>query len=371
MKKTTFILCLIMALFSSCKKSGDGLSFLPVSSGRPYEILLVIDKAMYERPAGRALHDVLTSDVPGLPQHEAQFRITTCAMEHFDRTFKIFRNIIVVNINPNIYTQTRFKFIRDLNATPQMIMTINSPSEQEMSDYVYSHGKTIIDFFVKAELNRSIKLLERSHSEQVASLAKEMFGCDVWVPSDLTSIKKGNNFFWASQNGGNQLNFCMYSYPYTSSKIFTPEYFVQMRDSFMAANIPGSQPGMHMATQKYNGQNLVEGQHIVVHHQFAQEVRGLWEMTNDNMGGPFVSHVRVDTVNQKVIVAEGFVYYPNEPRKRNHIRRLESALYTLQLPSETVEALSAEGVEEENEDNINGKLKNVSKDKQRNNGKEN
>ena len=57
MKRITFILCLIMALFSSCKKSGDGLSFLPVSSGRPYEILVVIDKAMYERPAGRVLHE--------------------------------------------------------------------------------------------------------------------------------------------------------------------------------------------------------------------------------------------------------------------------------------------------------------------------
>ena len=82
MKRITFILCLIMALFSSCKKSGDGLSFLPVSSGRPYEILVVIDKAMYERPAGRVLHDVLTSDVPGLPQHEAQFRITSDDNDH-------------------------------------------------------------------------------------------------------------------------------------------------------------------------------------------------------------------------------------------------------------------------------------------------
>jgi hypothetical protein len=89
------------------------------------------------------------------------------------------------------------------------------------------------------------------------------------------------------------------------------------------------------------------------------------------MGGPFVSHVRVDTVNQKVIVAEGFVYYPNEPRKRNPIRRLESALYTLQLPSETVETLAAEGVEEENEEDINGKLKNVSKDKLKKDGKKN
>jgi len=61
------------------------------------------------------------------------------------------------------------------------------------------------------------------------------------------------------------------------------------------------------------------------------EARGFWEMKNDMMGGPFVSHSTVDTVNNRVIVVEGFVYAP-EKMKRTMIRRLESALYTLRLP---------------------------------------
>lgn len=363
-KNVIVILCLVMTILTSCRNSSGEISFLPVSSGRPYEMLLVIDKELYERPAGRVLKEVLTGDVPGLPQHEPQFRITTTPMSGFDRTYKIFRNIIVVNIDPQRFTTTRFKFIRDLNASPQMIMTINSPSESEMSDYIYRHKQTIVDFFVKAELNRMIKILERNHEENVAKTAKDMFGCEVWVPTDLNAIKKGKDFFWASEQGNNLLNFCMYSYPYTSSKIFTPEYFVHKRDSVMAKNIPGAKEDMHMGTQVYKGQLLVESQHIVVRHAFAQEVRGLWEITNDNMGGPFVSHVRVDTVNQKVIVAEGFIYLPNEPKKRDQIRKLEAALYTLQLPSEEAAELETEGVEEAADNEVNGKLKNVSKDKQ-------
>ena len=62
------------------------------------------------------------------------------------------------------------------------------------------------------------------------------------------------------------------------------------------------------------------------------EARGLWQMHNDAMGGPFVSHSRVDTINNRVIVVEGFVYAP-EKMKRTMIRRLEAALYTLKLPS--------------------------------------
>ena len=49
------------------KKGGKSL-FTPVSSGRPYEMLVVIDKAMWERPAGRALFTVRDTDVPGRPQ---------------------------------------------------------------------------------------------------------------------------------------------------------------------------------------------------------------------------------------------------------------------------------------------------------------
>ena len=51
------------------------------------------------------------------------------------------------------------------------------------------------------------------------------------------------------------------------------------------------------------------------------------------MGGSFVSVSRVDEKNQRVVVAEAFVYYPNHP-KRDVLRKLEAALYTLRLPDE-------------------------------------
>ena len=71
---------------------------------------------------------------------------------------------------------------------------------------------------------------------------------------------------------------------------------------------------------------------ISVNGKFAMEARGLWEMRNAPMGGPFVSHSRIDEKNGRVIVVEGFVYAP-EKMKRTLIRRLEAALYTLETPA--------------------------------------
>ena len=51
------------------------------------------------------------------------------------------------------------------------------------------------------------------------------------------------------------------------------------------------------------------------------------------MGGPFVSHARVDRPNGRVVVVEGFIYAPQK-NKRELMRQMEAALYTLNLPQE-------------------------------------
>lgn len=86
---------------------------------------------------------------------------------------------------------------------------------------------------------------------------------------------------------------------------------------------------MYMATDK----NFVEVKDIVVKGDYGFEARGLWQMENDMMGGPFVAHARVDRANGRIIVVEGFIYSP-EKLKRNVMRQMEASLYTLQLPDE-------------------------------------
>jgi len=63
------------------------------------------------------------------------------------------------------------------------------------------------------------------------------------------------------------------------------------------------------------------------------EARGLWRVKGDMMGGPYVSHARVDTMNHRVVVAEIFVYSPDK-MKRNLVRQMEASLYSLRLPGE-------------------------------------
>lgn len=336
MKKHLFYLSMVwvLTLVTACSGNKKGV-FTPTSSGRAYEILVVVEPGLWERPAGRALFDVLDTDVPGLPQSERSFRMMNTAPAYYDATLKLIRNIIIVDVNPNQYTQPKFKHAKDVYAAPQSILTIQAPDEESFGEFVTENRQVIIDYFTHAEMNRQIAALEGKHSDYVATKVKSKFDCDVWVPGELTSFKEGEDFFWAGTNTATgDRNFVIYSYPYTDKDTFTKEYFVHKRDSVMRVNIPGAREGMYMATDTL----MTDVRPINVQGEYALEARGLWRVEGDFMGGPYVSHARLDRANQRVIVSEIFVYSPDK-LKRNLVRQMEASLYTVKLPGSKQEEM--------------------------------
>lgn len=194
MKKYFFYLsmALVALVVASCGLKGNH-----TSSGRPYELLVVVDAGVWDRAAGRALHDVLDSDMPGLPQSEPSFRIMYTSPKDYDSTLKLIRNIIIVDIK-DIYTKGTFKYAKDVYASPQLILTIQAPDEEVFEKFVEENKQTIIDFFTRAEMNRQITLLEEKHSNFISQKIDSLFGCDIWIPSELNNSKTGEDFFWAS-----------------------------------------------------------------------------------------------------------------------------------------------------------------------------
>ena len=319
-------------LNTSGKKKKSVLT--PTSAGAPYEMLLVAAEDDFYSGAVDSLYAILTDDVVGIAQSEPCFKVSRITQNNLSKTLRLCRNIIIIKIDPGMYSKCKFKFSRDVYAAPQIVMTIQAPNAQKFKNFVMDNRDAIVEFFTKAELNRQCTLLKDDHQPHIREQVKKMFGCDIWAPTDLTDITTGRNFLWAHcekfvKKVEQNLNLVIYSYPYRDPKTFTEEYFIRKRDSVMRANIPGPREGQYMMTTK--GFTIVTEE--AVHGQYAQIVRGLWNVKDYDMGGPFVSVSRVDEKNQRVVVAEAFVYYPNQP-KRNVLKRLEAALYTLRLPDE-------------------------------------
>lgn len=329
----TTLICSAL-IFLSCENANKepkqtNRSFLvPMSSGNPYEVMVVADDSIWEGYAGRALDVVLNKPLKGLPQEESTFHVSRITPDNYDRITNLFRNIIIFKIGRE-YSEPRFRLLRDEFTTPQMIMTIQGPSVSEVSTFITEQTDFIIKFFSDEEINRAAREFHDEHNIKFAKKVKEMFGCEFYIPVDINKMKIGDNFIWASNDALTGIqNIVIYSYPYATEKVFRRGVYIALRDSFMKANIPGGKPNQYMATDK----DHVDVKNITVRGEFAQEARGLWHMENDAMGGPFVAHSMIDTINNRVIVAEGFVYAPDK-MKRTMIRRLEAALYTLRMPS--------------------------------------
>lgn len=328
----TTLICSAL-IFLSCENANKepkqtNRSFLvPMSSGNPYEVMVVADDSIWEGYAGRALDVVLNKPLKGLPQEESTFHVSRITPDNYDRITNLFRNIIIFKIGRE-YSEPRFRLLRDEFSSPQMIMTIQGPSVSEVSTFITEQTDFIIKFFSDEEINRAAREFHDEHNIKFAKKVKDMFGCDFYIPVDIDKMKIGDNFIWASNDALTGIqNIVIYSYPYATEKVFRRGVYIALRDSFMKANIPGGKPNQYMATDK----NHVDVKNITVRGEFAQEARGLWHMENDAMGGPFVAHSMIDTINNRVIVAEGFVYAPDK-MKRTMIRRLEAALYTLRMP---------------------------------------
>jgi len=328
MRKTILFVCAIMIL-AGLYSCNQGFS-VSRASGLAYEVCVVMDKSLWESELGETVKEELTSPVPYLPQAEPFMRITYATPDQFNGILRYMRNILIVDVNKDMYTKVSFHEESNKWAEGQAIMQITTPSEVQLAGFLGEHERVLVNYFNNEEMKRASAYLKRSYSPIVMERAQAKFGITIYAPSDIKAVKEGDNSLWFSNDAPRgRCDILIYSFPYTSKKTFTLDYLVNMRDSVAKKLIPGSFPNSYMATEK----RIVEFFPSTLNNKYCGIVRGLWKMEGDMMGGPFVSYARVDEANQRVIVTEGFVYEPNED-KRKYIRSLEAALRTTLLPDE-------------------------------------
>lgn len=306
-------------------------SVMTRATGLAYEVVVVMNQNDWKGEAGKAVRSELASDVPGLPQSEPAMKITYVQPKDFNGLLKYVRNILVVNIDPALYTKVTMSYENNPWAQGQVVVKLNAPSAESVVEYIHAHPRNLVDFFVKVEMNRAIGQLQKNYSTVVMDHLKKGFDVMLNAPENMTYFRDTTDFFWSSNNANTgRTDLVVYTFPYTDPETFTADYLVAKRDSVMKANLPGAFPGSYMATETRAD---IDYTPITVNGKYCGVLRGLWRMEGDMMGGPFVSHVRLDEKNNRVVVAEGFVFAP-ETDKRNFIRRIEAALYTLRLPGE-------------------------------------
>ena len=306
------------------------------------KLSLVNEASGYTKPIAslyELVEAVMGADMPCMPQMEPYFRLTRVATAQFDDMFKPTRNILFVDINPQKYTQLKTKVSNDYWSTPQAICRIQSPSEEAFVAYWLEHGEEIREWFVNQEIKRQMKFYRASTNKQARAILQKQ-GYDMLIPEDYIVIMDTSltdvHLLWCCNNKGTmRRDLVVYTYPYTDKNTFTLDYLNAKRDEVLGSVVSASVEGSYMGTE-YKVFPPQMRAITVQGDEYATEVRGLWKILNgEAMGGPYVSHTRLDQVNGRVVTAETFLYAAGQ-KKRTALRQAEAILYTLQLPQDTI-----------------------------------
>lgn len=330
MKRLSLILFTFISIslvFSSCK---DDTKLRKKITGKAGEVVVVIPKEAWDSSVGESIKKTLAQPQLSLPQEEPLFDLVSVPPAAFKDIFKSSRNIINVRISPTIDT-TKVEFKKDIWAWPQAVINISAKSGDDFNTVFENNSDKIVAYLLKAERDRLMMNYAKYDEKTVEEAADKNVKVKIKVPVGYQVANQGPDFMWARYDPAEVLQgIAIYSFPYVSDSTFTPNYLLAKRDSVLKQYIEGPTPGSYMISE-----HRVDPTFTVFHYKnnYAAEMRGLWRVENDFMGGPYISLAVLDASNNRVVVAEGFVYAPRYD-KRNYLRQVEAIVYSLALPDQ-------------------------------------
>jgi len=323
--KYLIVILLLVAAMVSCKN--DGTVLRKNITGKAGEMVVVISKKSWDDSPGKLIRETLAQPHIGLPQDEPLFDLIDVPHEAFKDIFKSTRNIIQTSISSNV-EQPGISFTDDVWAYPQATVQIKAKNKKQFEEIFNENKESILSYFVSAEKKRITNIYKNNYEKAVYNVLDRDFGVTMKVPPGFRIMEQKEDFIWFQYDTPEIFQgIVIYTYPFVSDSAFTVNYALPIRDSILKAHVPGPTDGSYMTTEKRIDQEF----NIFKHNgNYASEMRGLWRVENDFMGGPYVALSELDVVNQKVISAFGFVYAPSKD-KRNLLRQVEAMIYSLKL----------------------------------------
>ncbi len=326
MKQILSVSCIVLLMVSLFSCKDESVTRRKIS-GKPGELIVVVPKETWNGKVGEAMRKVLMQPQAALPQDEPLFTTIDIPPAAFKDVFKTTRNIINVRISPTL-DSARVELKDNVWAWPQAVVNIDATSTDECVDLFNRNADKILAYFLKAERDRLQMNYSKNTDKAIGKTVQEKFGMKLDIPVGFNIALNKDNFLWVRYDTPEiTQSIAIYSFPYQSDSTFTLNYLLNKRDSALM-NVPGPKNGSFVTTEHRATPSFKV---LRVKNNYAAEMRGLWKMENDFMGGPFVNLSVLDISKNRLVVLDGFVYAPRFD-KRNYVRQLEAMIYSLEFP---------------------------------------
>lgn len=323
--KRLFTVIAISLTLLNCNDKSSNQRIVPTSSGNINNLLVVADNILWEETVGESIREIFAAAVPGLSQEEPLFTINQMPPQVFSGFAT--KNRIVLKIDKGKPADTSIG--EDVFAKPQTLIVVSGNTNQEIIDQMKANADKIIAAFKKEEIKEKQRRIHISLFD--SKPIQEQLGIDIKFPTAYRIATQDNNFFWIRKdiNTGN-MDFLIYEVPMSQirkSDSTTVGDIIRMRDSIGKAHIQSSVEGAYMITEEayapYVFDTTIDGKPTI-------ETKGIWDMKNAFMSGPFINYAIEDKANNRYVVVEGYVFAPSV-EKRDHIFELEAILRSVKI----------------------------------------
>jgi hypothetical protein len=353
LSKTDLMNRILIGIFAflafSCSDKKDNSEYLPKATGKPGDIILVMDSVQWNGALGSEVRKIFRATVPGLPQDEPMFNLIWVHPSRL-RLLTQIRNLIYVftldqntpgsralrkDFTPETLEQIKsdtsfYRFSRqDEYAKGQEVLYLFGDTEQNLIHHLRIDGQNLIDHFNKIERERiEANMFKTKATQGVASFLKKEQGVELRVPIGFVLADKQDDFIWLRQIESNRDRDIFITWkPYTSEYQLLPDSVIEWRDAVAKKYLyeDPENPISYLVTERENFD--VSAKQVMLNKHFAMQIRALWRTNNATMGGPYVGYALVDQPKGRLYYIEGFVYAPGKD-KRELMRELDAILWT-------------------------------------------
>ena len=263
------------------------------SLGGTSEVLVVLqNEDQWNTQIGQVIRQYFSKDQYGLPQSEPLFKLLHIKVSNFSDLFKKHRNILVVEIDPKVL-QAKIETKKDLWASPQRVFKITAPSADEFVRVFKLKHQLFIEKYLQSERERIRSVFRPSLNTKAMAKVQKAFGFRLEIPSGFYVAKSEPGFMWLRRE----------AMKYSQGIVILSEPYKDTLQARLVDDFPAG---------------------------YTVELRGLWKVQNDFMGGPFISYTFLHPTNHHIITLEGYVYQPNK-KKRDLMLQVESILYSIKF----------------------------------------
>lgn len=318
MKKLVLLIGILWAV-TACNQGKETQDAVTESSGLINNVSVIINNDLWNSVVGDSIRYKLAAEVEGLPMSEPLFSLNQYPENIFKGFMKNSRNIVIVQRGHN----KGFSVTKNQFATPQNVFYLLASTNEGIIELLEKNADSIINTIKRTEILEKQKRIKKSLLSEGKLI--QTFGLSMKIPSAYQYAMEKDKFFWIKKeipSGNSSLLIYEVPIPKIEKDTALTCNITTLRDSIGKLYVHGPLQNTYMVTEDAYAPYFYKTH---LDHKPTYLTKGVWELKNDFMAGPFVNYAIKDEKNNRFIIVEGFVYAPSK-EKRDLVQELEAII---------------------------------------------